>query len=75
MKQQKKENRPLYVRVVCWILIILLLASAIYYTIWGLESIVSSFLDDGEETKKSASLPSSAVLLECDTARAPDFTV
>ena len=60
MKQQNTSSRPLFVRVICWILIILLLASAIYYTIWGLQALISSFLGDGEETK-SAALPTPTV--------------
>ena len=64
MKQNNHpEKRPLYVRVICWILIILLLTSAIYYTIWGLSALISAIRGDGAETK-SASLPHSAAVLE-----------
>jgi len=54
MKQQKnnQSTRPLYVRVICWILIILMISSAIYYTILGVQALFSSlFADGGAETQ------------------------
>ena len=42
MKTQKKSTRPLYVRVLCWVLIALMLSGAAYYTIWGLQLFFAS---------------------------------
>ena len=56
MKQQKNDaSRPMYVRVLCWILIILMVASALYTVAIGIQSLMESSRSNG--TKKSLLLP------------------
>lgn len=58
MKQNKNTSeKPLYVRVICWILIILMVSSAIYYVIWGIQSLVSMIFTGSTAETKTASLP------------------
>ena len=58
MKQNKNTSeKPLYVRVICWILIILMVSSAIYYVIWGIQSLVSMIFTGTPAVTKTASLP------------------
>ena len=63
-KHSTTSNHPLFVRVICWILILLMVAGAIYYTIMGLQALFASFAKDAPKT---ASLPSAlpeALLLQ-----------
>jgi uncharacterized protein involved in cysteine biosynthesis len=59
MKQNKnnQSTKPLYVRVICWILIILMISSAIYYTIWGIQALFSSLFAGNSAETKTAALP------------------
>ena len=40
MKQKKTYRRPLYQRVLCWILVILMLLGSAYTAIWAIISLL-----------------------------------
>ena len=44
MKKTKTPSRPLFVRAICWVLVILMVGSAAYTTIWGISELISSLL-------------------------------
>ena len=48
---QNESTHPLYVRVICWILIILMVSGAIFYTISGLQALFSAIFE--KSTDKS----------------------
>ena len=56
MKQQKHDSsRPLYVRILCWILVILMVAGTLYTAAVGIYSLIEA--SNSSKASKSLLLP------------------